>query len=82
MGCGRRLATVDSVTNAVLLGLFAGIGASLRHYLMLGVYRVCRLAPPRSRVRKVLLGGAGFYYGWIAVALVVGLLIHAGSSAS
>lgn len=67
----------DSAINAALLALFAGIGASLRPYLLMGCYWICRRTPPRSFARRILLGGAGFYYGWLAIALVVWLVWRA-----
>lgn len=69
----------DSAINAALLGLMAGIGGSLRPYVLALVYWICRRAPPRSRLRRILLGGRGFYYGPIALVLVALLIWNAGT---
>lgn len=67
----------DSAISAALAAFVAGILGSLRPLLMLGIYRVCRLAPPRSGLRRILRGGPGYYYGWIAIALYIWLFFFA-----
>jgi hypothetical protein len=58
----------------LLASFAAGIGGSLRPLLLRGVYWLIRRTKPRSRLRRILLGGNGYYYGPIAIALTCWLI--------
>lgn len=63
-----------------LASFIAGLGGSLRPLMLRGVYWLIRRTKPRSRLRRVLLGGNGYYYGWIAAGLLCWLVYYSGPS--